>query len=89
MLEFALIDLTHSRTMQIFAREVTELMREVAVVASVTVSSQSKLAELVLFLRLRFSLEVLLSLMLSALFLINTIIGKVVIALLLLELSWS
>jgi len=75
--------------MQIFAREVTELMREVAVVASVTVSSQSKLAELVLFLRLRFSLEVLLSLMLSALFLINTIIGKVVIALLLLELSWS
>ena len=89
MLEFALIDLTHSRTMQIFAREVTELMREVAVVASVTVSSQSKLAELVLFLRLRFSLEVLLSLMLSALFLINTIIGKVVIALLLLKLSWS
>jgi hypothetical protein len=89
VLEFALIDLTHSRTMQIFAWEVTELMREVAVVTSVTVSGQSKLAELVLFLRLRFSLEVLLSLMLSALFLINTIIGKVVIALLLLELSWS
>ena len=70
--------------MQILAREVSELMRKVAVVASMTVASQCKLAQLVFLLRLTtwFGLEVLLSLMLAALFLCETSI-----AFLLLELS--